>query len=81
MRTVSATEISVRTINMTALLSAIAYILAFAEFPVPLWKVRGCAPELRLLKTERKIRFQQFSFENLLIFCRCFFFFLMYTVH
>ena len=36
MRTVSATEISVRTINMTALLSAIAYILAFAEFPVPL---------------------------------------------
>ena len=36
MRTVSATKISVRTITMTALLSAIAYILAFAEFPVPL---------------------------------------------
>lgn len=36
MRTVSATKISVRTITMTALLSAIAYILAFLEFPVPL---------------------------------------------
>lgn len=36
MRTVSATKISVRTITMTALLSAIAYILAFVEFPVPL---------------------------------------------
>lgn len=36
MRTVSATKISVRTITMTALLSTIAYILAFAEFPVPL---------------------------------------------
>lgn len=30
------TKLSVRTIAMTALLSAIAYILAFAEFPVPL---------------------------------------------
>ena len=36
MRTVSANKISVRTITMTALLSAIAYILAFVEFPVPL---------------------------------------------
>lgn len=36
MRTVSAAKISVRTITMTALLSAIAYILAFVEFPVPL---------------------------------------------
>lgn len=36
MHTVSATKISVRTITMTALLSAIAYILAFMEFPVPL---------------------------------------------
>ena len=36
MHTVSATKISVRTITMTALLSAIAYILAFVEFPVPL---------------------------------------------
>ena len=32
----TASKISVRTITMTALLSAIAYILAFAEFPVPL---------------------------------------------
>ena len=30
----TASKISVRTITMTALLSAIAYILAFAEFPV-----------------------------------------------
>ena len=36
MRTVSTTKISVPTITMTALLSAIAYILAFVEFPVPL---------------------------------------------
>lgn len=36
MRTGSANKISVRTITMTALLSAIAYILAFVEFPVPL---------------------------------------------
>ena len=32
----TASKISVRTITMTALLSAIAYILAFVEFPVPL---------------------------------------------
>ena len=36
MYTVSTTKISVRTITMTALLSAIAYILAFVELPVPL---------------------------------------------
>lgn len=36
MHIVSAAKISVRTITMTALLSAIAYILAFVEFPVPL---------------------------------------------
>ena len=32
----TASKISVRTITMTALLSAIAYILVFVEFPVPL---------------------------------------------
>lgn len=32
----TASKISVRTITMTAILSAIAYILAFVEFPVPL---------------------------------------------
>lgn len=34
MHTVAATKISVRTMTMTALLSAVAYILAFVEFPV-----------------------------------------------
>ena len=28
--------LSVRTISMTAMLSAVAYLLAFVEFPVPL---------------------------------------------
>ena len=28
--------LNIRTITMTALLSAMAYVLAFAEFPVPL---------------------------------------------
>ena len=36
MRNVTNAKISVRTITMTALLSAIAYILAFVEFPIPL---------------------------------------------
>ena len=36
MRNVTNANISVRTITMTALLSAIAYILAFVEFPIPL---------------------------------------------
>ena len=31
-----AAALNIRTITMTALLSAIAYVLAFAEFPVPL---------------------------------------------
>ena len=30
------TVLSVRTISMTAMLSAVAYLLAFVEFPVPL---------------------------------------------
>lgn len=34
--TMTRTKFSARTITVTALLSAIAYILAFAEFPVPL---------------------------------------------
>ena len=29
-------HLSIRTITMTALLSAVAYVLAFIEFPVPL---------------------------------------------
>ncbi len=36
MYTASTTKMSVRTITMAALLSAISYILAFLEFPVPL---------------------------------------------
>ena len=31
-----AAALNIRTITMTALLSAMAYVLAFAEFPVPL---------------------------------------------
>ena len=33
-----ATALNIRTITMTALLSAMAYVLAFVEFPVPLFE-------------------------------------------
>ena len=35
-KSANASAFSVRTISMTAMLAAVAYLLAFLEFPVPL---------------------------------------------